>query len=66
VSTIPDRAIWFFESEMKSQFVGYSIERVSDHLECITIKSKTLSRYKSFLGIKYFKEYIIFEKKAQL
>lgn len=63
MSTIPDRAIWFIEDEVKDVFVDYSLKRVASHLEYVEITYKELKSFKSFLGIKYNKEFIVCKKK---
>jgi hypothetical protein len=63
MSTIPDRALWFLESEVKSLFVGYSCKRVSSHLEYVECTSKMLMSFKSFCGVKYKKQYATMSKK---
>lgn len=65
MSTIPDRAIWFLESEVKQLFVGHSIKRVSNYIEHVTKKDKKLVKYKTFCGLKYYKEYDIIERKLE-
>lgn len=46
------------QEQMEKWFVGYSPERVSNHLQRVNIgTTSALRSYKSFLGIKYAKEY---------
>ncbi|TVX86024.1 hypothetical protein [Paenibacillus agilis] len=46
------------EEQVERWFEGYSLERVSNHLRRVVIgTTSALTSYKSFLGLKYAKEY---------